>query len=194
LEHTFVERGYKEFADKNGYIPEMFNPYNRAEIKNVAPTVTTQCGANTSSSSVLKMDAEVSRTVRVGGHGDLGRHSWDVIEVENPVMLTPNNWGHKAGDGMGTRERRESAICPALQTAPGQTQQSYLKYNDSDGTGDIRIRKLTPRECLRLMGWRDGQIDKIAAAGISNAQQYRQAGNGIVVQVLEAVFRNLFSE
>ena len=39
---------------------------------------------------------------------------------------------------------------------------------------DYRIRKLTPRECFRLMGMRDDDIDKIQAAGISNTQQYKR--------------------
>ena len=60
--------------------------------------------------------------------------------------------------------------------------------------GDFRIRKLTPRECFRLMGMRDDDIDKIQAAGISNTQQYKMAGNSIVVNVLEAIFKNLFME
>ena len=60
--------------------------------------------------------------------------------------------------------------------------------------GDFRIRKLTPRECFRLMGMRDDDIDKIQAAGISNTQQYKMAGNSIVVDVLEAIFKNLFME
>ena len=58
----------------------------------------------------------------------------------------------------------------------------------------FRIRKLTPRECFRLMGMRDDDIDKIQAAGISNTQQYKMAGNSIVVNVLEAIFKNLFME
>ena len=57
---------------------------------------------------------------------------------------------------------------------------------------DYRIRKLTPRECFRLMGMREDDIDKIQAAGISNTQQYKMAGNSIVVDVLEVIFRNLF--
>ena len=57
-----------------------------------------------------------------------------------------------------------------------------------------RIRKLTPRECFRLMGMRDDDIDKIQATGISNTQQYKMAGNSIVVDVLEAIFKNLFME
>ena len=56
----------------------------------------------------------------------------------------------------------------------------------------FRIRKLTPRECFRLMGMRDADIDKIQEAGISNTQQYKLAGNSIVVDVLEAIFKNLF--
>ncbi len=65
---------------------------------------------------------------------------------------------------------------------------------DSLVTNYLRIRKLTPRECYRLMGWNDLQIDKIQNTGLSAAQQYKQAGNGIVVQVLEAIFKNLFKE
>lgn len=57
---------------------------------------------------------------------------------------------------------------------------------------ELRIRKLTSRECLRLMGWKDNQIDKIQESGVSMSQQYKQAGNGIVVNVLEAIFKKLF--
>ena len=56
----------------------------------------------------------------------------------------------------------------------------------------FKIRKLTPRECFRLMGLHDDDIDKIQATGISNTQQYKMAGNSIVVDVLEAIFKNLF--
>ena len=57
---------------------------------------------------------------------------------------------------------------------------------------EFRIRKLTPRECFRLMGLHDDDIDKIQATGVSNTQQYKMAGNSIVVDVLEAIFKNLF--
>lgn len=55
-----------------------------------------------------------------------------------------------------------------------------------------RIRRLTPRECFRLMGVDDADIDKIQAAKISDTQQYKLAGNSIVVDVLYYIFRNLF--
>ncbi len=53
-----------------------------------------------------------------------------------------------------------------------------------------RIRKLTPRECGRLMGVSDEDITKMAAAN-SNTQLYKQFGNSIVVDVMCAMFKNL---
>ena len=58
----------------------------------------------------------------------------------------------------------------------------------------FRIRKLTPRECFRLMGVDDADIDKIQASGLSNSAQYKLAGNSIVVDVLFHLFRKLLIE
>jgi len=54
---------------------------------------------------------------------------------------------------------------------------------------DYRIRKLTPKECFRLMGVKDEDYDKLT---VSNSQRYKQAGNSIVVDVLMAIFENMF--
>lgn len=55
-----------------------------------------------------------------------------------------------------------------------------------------RIRKLTPRECFRLMGVSETEIDTIQAANLSDTRQYFLAGNSIVVDVLEGIFRKMF--
>ena len=55
----------------------------------------------------------------------------------------------------------------------------------------FRIRKLTPKECWRLMGFDDTDVDKAIAVGMSNAQLYKQAGNSIVVNVLMAMFSQM---
>lgn len=60
----------------------------------------------------------------------------------------------------------------------------YTKY---------RIRKLTPRECWRLMGFTDEDYDKAEKVN-SNTQLYKQAGNSIVVPVLEAIFKQMLPE
>lgn len=64
-------------------------------------------------------------------------------------------------------------------------------------TGDLmgviqnyRIRKLTPKECWRLMGFDDSDFEKAAKVN-SNSQLYKQAGNSICVPVLEAILKNL---
>lgn len=56
----------------------------------------------------------------------------------------------------------------------------------------MRIRKLTPRECFRLMGVPEEDIDKILNSGISNSACYKLAGNSIVVDVMTAIFDKLF--
>lgn len=58
---------------------------------------------------------------------------------------------------------------------------------------NYRIRKLTPKECWRLMGFKDEDFEK-AEKVCSNTQLYKQAGNSIVVPVLEGIFKNMFRE
>lgn len=56
----------------------------------------------------------------------------------------------------------------------------------------VEVRKLTPLECWRLMSFTDEDFYKAKKVGISNSQLYKQAGNSIVVKVLEGIFSNLF--
>ncbi len=54
-----------------------------------------------------------------------------------------------------------------------------------------RIRRLMPSECWRLQGFTKEQFEKVTAAGMSDAQLYKQAGNSITVNVVEAIAQNL---
>lgn len=73
------------------------------------------------------------------------------------------------------------------------TRQDGLGATGAGGfiNGKYRIRKLTPKECFRLMGVTDEEIAKIENAGISRTQQYKMAGNSIVVDTLSAIFDRL---
>lgn len=73
-------------------------------------------------------------------------------------------------------------ICPCLNTMQGGNRQPKIIGN--------RIRKLTPKETWRLMGFKDEQFLK-AEQVCSNSQLYKQAGNSIVVNVMEEIFKNL---
>lgn len=77
-------------------------------------------------------------------------------------------------------------LAPTLNTVSG----GGLEPKIFETKPYVRIRKLTPRECFRLMGFADDDFDKIK--GISNSQLYKMAGNSIVVNVLEGIFKNLF--
>lgn len=58
---------------------------------------------------------------------------------------------------------------------------------------EYRIRRLTPKECWRLMGFSDEDFEKAKGAGISNTQLYKQAGNSIVTDVLYYIFKELYN-
>lgn len=75
-------------------------------------------------------------------------------------------------------------LAPTLDTMQGGWRQPLIKK-------ETRIRKLTPKECWRLMGFDDEDFDKAAKVN-SNSQLYKQAGNSICVPVLENIFRELF--
>ena len=55
------------------------------------------------------------------------------------------------------------------------------------GGNSVRIRRLTPRECWRLQGFPDEYFDKAKAAGISDSQLYKMAGNAVSVPVAKAI-------
>ena len=56
---------------------------------------------------------------------------------------------------------------------------------------NVQIRKLTPLECWRLQGFSDAQFKKARAAGISDSQLYKQAGNAVTVPVIKEIGKKL---
>ena len=86
----------------------------------------------------------------------------------------------------------KSGVSPTITTRPEGFKTAILPVvENSCIQTQYRIRKLTPKECWRLMGFYDEDFEKAEKVN-SNTQLYKQAGNSIVVDVLEAIFRNLF--
>ena len=86
--------------------------------------------------------------------------------------------------GRKNKQLKPMDICPTLRA------QSH--GNEPKVFGDnIRIRRLTPRECWRLQGFPDEYFDKAKAAGISDTQLYKQAGNSVSVPVAKAIGERL---
>ena len=80
----------------------------------------------------------------------------------------------------------ENKPCPTLLATDYKCPKCY-----SDG---IRIRKLTPKECWRLMDFTDEEFEAAEKAGVSKTQLYKQAGNSIVVSCLAHIFRELLKD
>ena len=83
-----------------------------------------------------------------------------------------------------------NGLSPTLNTMQGGNRQPKIV----ERAHEFRIRKLTPLECWRLMGFEDTDFWKVKNSGISNSQLYKMAGNSIVVNVLRAIFRELLNE
>lgn len=85
---------------------------------------------------------------------------------------------------------------PKIATSQGRVQKDMAQTPTTDDSKGVleqyRIRKLTPLECFRLMDVKDEDFYKAQAVN-SNSQLYKQAGNSIVVSVLEEIFRNMFN-
>lgn len=104
-----------------------------------------------------------------------------VIQVGN--IVSTGNWDNPQRGRIDS----PSGCSPALNTCQGGGLEPKI-------TEDCRIRKLTPRECWRLMAFTDIEFDCAKLSGVSNSQLYRQAGNSIVVDVLVGIFKELFND
>ena len=104
----------------------------------------------------------------------------EINQVGNISDSSSFNGNPQTGRVYGT-----DGISPTLNTCGGGQREPKVL------TG-YRIRKLTPKECFRLMGLTDEEIQKIQDAGISNSQQYKMAGNSIVVDCM-FFLKNLFN-
>ena len=100
----------------------------------------------------------------------------DPLKIAEPVIV---------GSMQAHAAVKTDGICPTLTEAMGMGGGQVPVH-----TYGVRIRKLTPRECWRLMGFLDEEFDRVH--GISNSRLYKQAGNSIVVNVLSALLSQLF--
>ncbi len=128
-----------------------------------------------------KANKDISNCIRTSGRGSLDKHTWDLIVQPIPDSLEPVCLNSKVdGKQPSTQDRIYDAAAISMAVT-----KSYMPniYNQ-------RIRKLTPLECWRLMGFSDDDFRKAQAVN-SNTQLYKQAGNSIVKQVLMAIFKEM---
>lgn len=97
-----------------------------------------------------------------------------------------------SGKGINGNVFGENGLAPTLTTNKGEGPKIAISSDTSYITPYIRIRKLTPKECHRLMGFDDIDVDCCKAVGMSDAQGYKQAGNSIVTNVIALIAEHFY--
>ena len=214
LQDFFIKNSFEQEIKGNGF---RFSPHikNNADI---AKTITTHNGSRMDDNYVIDVDSEdaffkfdsTNEKINMIGMLDI-KGNEQVRRVYgtdglSPTLITMQGRNRQPkvlvreatkkgyaeavdGDSINLeqpnsktrRGRVGKQVAQTLNTAP---QQAVVEPS-------LRIRKLTPKECFRLMGFDDADIDVLIENGISNTQLYKQAGNSIVVNVLEAILDNL---
>jgi DNA (cytosine-5)-methyltransferase 1 len=165
-----------------------YNIMNRVYDPNgISPTIATMQGVNLQPKILL-----------VGNTNPSGRGmNGNVYDADGlaPTLTTNKGEGVKTlikGCAMRGRLNEEKKWVQQIEVRKDDLSNTITTaQKDSMVLQDYEIRKLTPRECWRLMGFTDQDFDKAAQVN-SNTQLYKQAGNSIVVNVLEDIFKNLF--
>lgn len=167
-----TKQGYLEATEGDGVDISSRMEYHRGNVqKETSQTITCQGGNNVG--VVVRDSSYVENKYK------------NFIEKENriPEMFNPYN------------ETKITEVAPTQSTICGSTTNSatVLIAEEGEEMGELRIRKLTPRETWRLMGFSDEAFDKAKEVN-SDSQLYKQAGNSIVVDVLEAILGNLLED
>ena len=200
-----TEKGYLEATDGDGVDISGRMKYHRGTVqKDMAQTITT----SQNNGVVVSLKKELCNKLvqdSLVEEGDIVKHSYTqqimsgnkkCVEKNDGTMITlttrgdtvgivvkdtPNyiEWEEKGKLDIDCRAWKENAIAPTTTTPKNKV----LLNN-------LRIRKLTPKECWRLMGVRDADYEKVAK-NQSNASLYHLAGDSIVVNVLMAIFKQL---
>lgn len=165
----------------------------------VSCTLTADCGGFSGKTGLYEVGLPIKENTK---QGYKTAHPGDSI---NLAYSTTNTRRGRVGRNIAhtlTADGNQGALCfvdmnedpkfteNARCLNTGQTISHHHKGEASGVWDGKRIRRLTPRECLRLQGWKDERIDKVIPLQ-SDAQLYQQAGNGVTVNVVEAIGRRL---
>lgn len=185
-----VRRSISDIVEKKGYLPEMFNPYNRAEVSEKAPTLSTGSMV-TSSCAVLVVDGAVIKAaappMQVNEATKLG---YTVIQPGECVDLAMPQSKTRQGRAMKDKTNCLTTSCdfyeycgtldaPIYQVRDGIITVKGQEYPIKLRDGCYIIRKLTVRECMRLQ-----TVPETYAFPVSPSQAYKMLGNGWTVDVI----------
>lgn len=137
-----------------------------------------------------QMGVVVENSIQVlGNYSSSGHESSRVVHPSGIAPTVKENHGTVTAtivDDQGRKNKKleHKDTCPTLRAQSHGNEPKVIE-------GNVRIRKLTPKECWRLQGFLDEYFDKAKAAGVSDSQLYKQAGNAVTVNVARAIGEKL---
>jgi site-specific DNA-cytosine methylase len=187
-------KGYAEATDGDSVNLEQPNSKTRRGRvgKQMANMLTTSCNQGV----VVSEPKAVSYTRDSKGKTQ-NKHLNEIVNTIHSSTGSGGNTDCFVAEPQEPLNPYKDGTCRTIKAQYQQSSRANFTRQDGLGaTGVVqnryRIRKLTPRECFRLMDVDENVIDTIQAAGISNSQQYKLAGNSIVVACLEKIFEQMF--
>lgn len=222
-EQYYLSDAFLNYASGVNYNNEKFNrnkmfvnKLKATNIKGIAGTITTREGARSNDTFIIEdsLKKELCNKLVIDGlvkEGDIVKHSYTsqildgkkkaVEKSDEMITLTTRGdcFGVTVSDeriikvgnyGNGHHAKNvydEKGISSTITTGNHGLGQAILNKN-------LRIRKLTPKECMRLMGFTDQDYESMRDIGMSDIAIYHIAGDSIVVTVLMALFSTLIYE
>lgn len=195
---------FSSMKNRNGLIRGLrFRP--RGKKDEYAWTITTAPGSRATDTFIIEpIPAAIRGRANEDGtyrqqlelKKDGNTNTLTTVQKDNVVIVPQNTKQGYAiahvGDGIYTNRADSKRGVVQRESIPTlKTSNKDIAVVVDDPTDLISIRRLTPRECWRLMGWTDDDIDKAFKANVSETQLYKMAGNSIIVNCLEAIFKNL---
>lgn len=183
-----VEKRYKEFADKNGYIPQHFLAYNCKDITNKTGTITTRSSGGSGSGSGSVTNIYPIQPKRIGlypnNKNELKNSQGNRIYSEDYKACTQvgNAGGKGAKTGLYAIKYAIKTETPYYEVKDGFITINNNKFPIKLPDGYYVIRKLSPLECERLQTLDDNYTDCV-----SNNQRYKCIGNGWTVEVIKHI-------
>ena len=215
LENNVDEKYYlsgkqiQDVGNWNAYQKPLEN-MEQIDKTNISPTLTTRSGAYAAGMVLVKEEQTLKRELcdKLIKDGlveeyDIVKHSYTSQILDGNKKCVEKNDGNMItlttrGDCVGVTVKTIGNYSPSNHNASRIVDKEYVAPTVMENHGtitatqlsDLRIRKLTPRECGRLMGVKDEDIDKILKRQ-SDASAYHLFGDSIVVDVIKAIIGEL---
>ena len=166
----------------------------------LSPTIHTCQGGNTEPKIIIRENTKKGYTEAHEGDGvyiDRPHQKRGVVQkgMIQTIKCSGNDIGvvvlgnYSPSKHNASRVVDSKGLAPTVMENHGTVTATVVK-----DISNLRIRKLTPKECFRLMGFEDKDIDCLIDNKISNTQLYKMAGNSIVVNVLIEIFKKLYTD